>query len=207
MAETEQAENVPETAVSKRRPPGAGNHHRVPMTKEKLEARRAYLAQIREEVALEAEEEALQGAREAVRVLKRMARSARDERARYSAAAKIVDIVMPKATGPLVNLSFGNSFISHLGLPPPPPRPEALPGPVNRLALPEPQVLPKQVLPEAAPEKTRIVPEEDYRGRFSQKPIDIEASFASSESVAKPLSAPEQPRRELPDRGPVERLP
>jgi hypothetical protein len=174
------------------------------MTKEALESQRLYVARIREEIALETEIEALQGAKAAVRTLKEMAKSARDERARYSAAAKIVDIVMPKATGPLVNLSFGNNYISHLGLPPPPQRPNALPGPISQGLLPEPQIMPRQIEAEEPVPLTKIVPEGDNRGRFSHKTIDIEASFTRSESVPEAESAPiGQPRREIEDPGPV----
>jgi hypothetical protein len=177
--------------------PGRKNR-RQPMTKEALESQRLYVARIREEIALETEIEALQGAKAAVRTLKQMAANARDERARYSAAAKIVDIVMPKSTGPLVNLSFGNNYISHLGLPPPPERPNALPGIIERGLLPEPQIMPRQITAEEPMSVTKIVPEGDNRGRFSPKTIDIEASFRRAESVPEALPAPnDQPRREI----------
>lgn len=194
MGEAEQEEKLQ---------PGRKNR-RQPMTKEALESQRLYVARIREEIALETEIEALQGAKAAVRTLKEMAKSARDERARYSAAAKIVDIVMPKATGPLVNLSFGNNYISHLGLPPPPQRPNALPGPLHQGLLPEPQIMPKLIGAEESVPVPKIVAEGDQRGRFRREAIDVEASFTRAESVPEALPAPSgQPPRQIEPLDPV----
>jgi hypothetical protein len=203
MAENQQAESVATTAD----PSKPNKHRRIPMTKEQLEARRQYLAQIREEIALEAEEETLQGARLAVRTLKALAKNGRDERAKYSAAAKILDIVLPKSTGPLVNLSFGGNFISHLGLPPPPDRPNALPGPIRRDLLPEPQIMPRRIAAEETVSVTKIAPESDKRGRFSTQASMIDAGFRTVEDPPAPREAPVQPPREIPALPPIEKLP
>lgn len=64
---------------------------------------------------------------EAVGVLRRLANDPTiDPRAQYSAAAKLVDIVLPRAQGSLVTINMGatGEVKSHLNLPPGPTMPE-----------------------------------------------------------------------------------
>jgi hypothetical protein len=170
---------------------GRRKHEREEWDDERMKTRRRYLANVREQVRMETELEALSGARQAVRELKKLARGARDERARYSAAAKLVEIAMPKEAVPLVNLNIGTNYTSHLGLPPPPavfsfpPAPEVkalIEAPAPRIVdLPEPEVMPTQIGPEEPVSIEKIGPE-DAQGRgYQRQTIDISARHASPE--------------------------
>jgi hypothetical protein len=163
---------------------GRRKHEREQWGDEQMKTRRRYLSNVREQVRMEVELEALMGARQAVRELKKLSRNARDERARYSAAAKLVDIAMPKEAVPLVNLNIGTNYTSHLGLPPPPaislpatPEIKALAAaPAPKIVnLPDPEVMPIQIGPEEAASVEKIGPE-DVQGRGLQRQtIDITA--------------------------------
>jgi hypothetical protein len=193
---------------------------------ERMKGRRRYVANVREQVRIETELEALSGARQAVKELKKLARGARDERARYSAAAKLVDIAMPKEAVPLVNLNIGTAYTSHLGLPPPPvlvmppavevkalaaapltpivslPEPEIVATATSR-DLRDPEIMPTQIGPEEPVSVEKIGPE-DAEGRgFLRETIDIEARHSApevtkleAERVTKPFSGAVKQLRE-----------
>lgn len=204
------------------KPSDGTQYQREQWPEERMKERRAYLSNVREQIRMEVELEALAGAREAVRQLKQLSRKARDERARYSAAAKLVDIAMPKEAVPLVNLNIGTNFTSHLGLPAPPavlieqaPEVKALAPAPRVVSLPEPEIMPVQIGPEEPVSTPKIEPEGPQDDGFIKRVIDITARHAAPEvtkiaadRVTKPLDGSvKELRPALPPAAPVTLIP
>jgi hypothetical protein len=127
--------------------------------------------------------------------------NAKDERARYAAAAKITDWASPPKTSPLVAINNAPQFISHLGLPPGPTEIQVTTDPRKRPALP----VPRQIRPELAEGKRVIEVEPAYadalraQSRRTETPesdtCDLsmtlpEVSRPTKEPLREPLSGP-----------------
>jgi hypothetical protein len=82
---------------------------------------------ILEEAKQEAGKQAASMVKLAAAALRKQLKHGTDERATYSAAAKIFDMVNPKVQAPLVSFNFGDRVKSHLRLPAAPPTQIELP--------------------------------------------------------------------------------
>ena len=173
-------------------------HKAVPLSEDQLDVYKKRVAALVEQNQLGMAEEAAAGGRSYIKELKALARNARDERARFSALAKLVDIAMPKKDSPLVSIQVGQNFVSHLGLPPPIERtaidviPEFAQLPARPSLLPEPEVMPKEIVVEAELPRPKVGGEPTYRPRFERKKIDMnEDHFPREIEHIDPKSLPE----------------
>lgn len=87
---------------------------------ETIEAVKRATEMARQRALIAVVRELSEAAPEAAASLRHLAVQAEDERARYSAAAKILDFLAPKQQSPLVMINLEGNFKSHLGLPPAP---------------------------------------------------------------------------------------
>ena len=120
-----------------------------------------------------------QAAGPAAESLAYLAENAEDERARYSAAAKIVDWASPPKLSPMIAINNAPQFHSHLGLPQ---------GPTVEQVTTDPRVRP------ALPEPRRIHAELAERSPV----IEVEPAYADAlRGQTRRMDAPEEQRLDL----------
>ena len=173
-------------------------HSKTLLSPDELEEEKKRVAQLVEENQLAMAQEAAAGGRKYIRDLKELARTARDERAKFSALSKLIEIAMPKKDSPLVSINVGQNFVSHLGLPTPVGRtaidviPEIPQLPQPRGLLPEPEIMPMQIDVAEPVSVPKIGPTEVYRAPFSRKKVDMnKPHFPREIEQIDPKSLPE----------------
>lgn len=164
-------------------------HTKQLLSDAELEAKKERVARLVAEGQLAMTEEVMAGSKEYIRGLKRLASSARDERARFSALAKLTELALPAKQGPMVTVNVGQNFISHLGLPPPS-EPKAIDvgGEFRQLPqrpgiLPEPTVMPRQIAAPPAVEVQKVVPETAHRTRFLSSRVAMDEAHGAPETA------------------------
>jgi hypothetical protein len=120
-----------------------------------------------QEAQLSAMEEIAEAGPEAVGALRHLANKAEDERARYSAASKIVDLLLPRQQAPLVQINMGENLKSHLNLPA---APEALPIDVTAQIHGKSAV---EIVKQEVAKRALITPEAAAKARFMRQRFDV----------------------------------
>jgi hypothetical protein len=97
-----------------------------------------------------------------------------DLREALKAATKIVEFIVPPVKAPLVAIQNMPTFVSHLGVPPPPAAIETVKNTRPPLELPASELPPKEktrILPEQAPDRAKF---SEPLSDFTRESVDIE---------------------------------